>query len=215
MMLMKKNSEETNWNDKKKESTTDTCKRTMVERRMRHASTAVMVVAYVALVSVLAAAAISTSISMPSAILENAYAMGDNPSTCTNLYDSVITSMNITRGHRTTTIIIDPIANPHHHHLLHFKSKVGIGYTVTLTIHSANVSNSGNTNTGSIWYGTNAYGFAGNQCINGVKRNTDITITLHNVYMGQATHGTKQSVDWYSWANDTILQGPTYNVIWY
>ena len=135
-----------------------------------------------------------------------AFTMGDNPSTCMNLYDSVITSMKITQGHRT----IDPIAHPN----AHFNSKVGVGYTVTFTLHSASKSNSGNTNVGSVWYGNTAYGFANGDCVNGVHANSDVTITLEHVYMGQATHGTKQSVDWYSWSNDTVLQGPTYTVHW-
>lgn len=132
-------------------------------------------------------------------------ALADNPSTCVNLYDATITSLKITNGLRT----IDLIANPN----TNFAAKVGQGYMVTITLHSPSVSTSGNTNVGSFWYGSTAYGFASDHCVNGATPNRDITITLNNVFMGQATHGTVQSVEWYTWP----LTGPTvtYTVHWF
>jgi hypothetical protein len=114
--------------------------------------------------------------------------------------------MKITQDNRT----IDPIAHPH----TQFNSKVHVGYTVTFTLHPANKSNSGNTHVGSVWYSNTAYGFANGSCVDGIHPNTDETITLHNVFMGQAAPGLKQSVDWYSWASNTELQGPNYTVNW-
>jgi hypothetical protein len=130
----------------------------------------------------------------------------DNPKDCVNLYNSEIVSLKITDlpGRKS----IDPIANPN----TQFSSALGVGYTVTLTLHSASTSNSGSTDTGSLWYGSTARGFADDHCVNGVNPNSDTTITLHNIFMGQATHGTVQPVEWYSWP----LTGPhvTYTVHW-
>jgi hypothetical protein len=132
-------------------------------------------------------------------------ALAHNPSDCINRYDATIVSLRINDGRRT----VDPIANS----LTNVDSRVGIGYTVTLTVHSAAVSASGNTNVGSVMYGSRAYGFADDHCVTGVNANSSIIITLTHVYMGQATHGTVQSVEWYSWP----LTRPTvaYRVHWY
>ncbi len=164
----------------------------------------------------------STSTSMPLSPIRNAYAMYDSPYICNNLYNSVITSMKIiTPDHSRTYYHYVPITYPHTNtntvtntNIDHFNSKVGVGYTVILTLHSASKSNSGNTNTGSIWYSSNAYGYASNHCVNNVRPNSDTTITLHNVFMSTATHGTKQSVTWYSWYNNAELKGPMYKVAW-
>lgn len=103
-------------------------------------------------------------------------------------------SLKITIGKRT----LDPIANPN----TQFSAVLGIGYTVTLTLHSASTSN-----TGSVWYESTARGFADDHCVNGVNYNSDTTITLHNIFMGQATHGTVQQVEWYSWPlSDPVLE---------
>src|ERR1051325_5510757 len=134
----------------------------------------------------LALIAALSSISLASVLFGNsnvrtnniAFAMGDNPSSCVNLYDSTITSLKINIGGRT----IDPIAHPN----TNFGAKLGQGYTVTVTLHSAGASNSSNTDAGSVWYGSSAYGFDSNHCVNGVNPNSDVTITLNNVFMGQA-----------------------------
>ena len=145
------------------------------------------------------------SVSLTSVLLTNR-ALADNPSTCVNLYYSTIKSLKINVGSRT----IDPIANPN----TNFAAVLGQGYTVTLTLHSASASTSGNTNVGSVWYGSIAYGFASDHCVNGASPNTDVTIILNNVFMGQATHGTVQSVEWYAWPSLT-QPSVTYTVHWH
>jgi len=75
------------------------------------------------------------------------------------------------------------------------------------------LSESGDSNVGSVWYGSTAYGFASDHCVNGASPNTDITITLNNVFMGQATHGTVQSVEWYTWP--LTQPSVTYTVHWH
>lgn len=132
-------------------------------------------------------------------------ALADNPSTCVNLYGTSIKSLKINVGART----LNPIANPN----TSFAAIVGNGYTITLTLHSAGASTLGNTNVGSIWYGNTAYGFARGHCVNGVNPNSDITIILKSVFMGQATHGTIQPVEW---STGSLTESPvTYSVHWY
>lgn len=137
-------------------------------------------------------------------LTDRAIAMGENPSTCSNLYDSAIRSLKINVGSRTIDITDKPNTN--------FVAALGNGYTVTLTLHSASTSISGNSVIGSVWYGSRAYGFASDQCIDGVNPNTDIEITLHNVFTSLAKRGTVQDVEWYSWP----LSAPsvTYTVHW-
>ena len=162
--------------------------------------------------NIIAVVCLSSSIALASLLLSfgnnSAFAHGDNPSTCNNLYNSTIKSMKITTNRFQT---VDPIAHPN----TVFASKIGQGYTVRLTLHSASTSNAGNTNPGSIWYDTSAFGFALGKCVNGVSPNTDISISLNNVDWSQATVGKKQpNVFWYSWP---IPQQPSvaYTVIWY
>jgi hypothetical protein len=144
------------------------------------------------------------SFSLVSALFINSV-LADNPSNCINRYNGTIMSLRINDGHRT----IDLSANP----LTNFDSRVGIGYTVTLTLHSAAVSASGNKDVGSVMYGSRAYGFADDHCVTGINPNSSITMTITHVFMGQATHGTTQSVDWYSWP--LTLPTVTYRVHWY
>ena len=153
--------------------------------------------------------AILSSISLASVLSSGsnnnvAFAMGDNPASCTNLYNSAITSVKINVGHRT----IDLIAHPN----AHFSLAKGQTYSVTLTLHSATTSNSGNSDIGSVWYGSTAYGFASDHCVNGVSANSDVTVTLTDVSLATATKGTTQDVELYSWP----LSQPsiTYTVNW-
>jgi hypothetical protein len=118
----------------------------------------------------------------------------ENPSSCLNLYDSTIVSLKIKVGSR----IIDAAVRDH----ANFVAELGKGYTVELTLHSTSGSNSGNTAVGSVWFGNRAYGFASDQCVNGANSNSEIKMTFHNILMGQATHGTVQDVQWYSWPLD-------------
>jgi hypothetical protein len=143
------------------------------------------------------------SVSLVSVLFINSV-LADNPSSCINRYNATIISLRINDGRRT----VDPFDNP----LTNFDSRVGIGYDVTLTLHAAAMSASGNTDVGSVMYGSRAYGFAYDHCVTGINANSSIKITLPHVFMGQATHGTVQSVGWYSWP----LTRPTiiYRVHW-
>ena len=143
------------------------------------------------------------SVSLVSVLFINSV-LADNPSNCINRYNATIMSLRISDGRRT----VDPVDNP----LTNFVSRVGIGYSVTLTLHTAAMSASGNKDVGSIMYGSRAYGFADDHCVTGINPNSSIMITLTHVFMGQATHGTVQSVEWYSWP----LSRPTvtYRVHW-
>ncbi len=138
-------------------------------------------------------------------VLFTSSALADNPYNCVNRYDATIMSLKINDGQRTVDSITYPRTN--------FVARAGVGYTVTLTLHSAAVSSSGNTDVGSVFYGSRAYGFADDHCVNGINPNSNIIITFTNVFMGQATHDTVQSVEWYSWP----LTGPivVYSVHWY
>ena len=129
----------------------------------------------------------------------------DNPSSCHNRYDAAITSLKITIGGK----IIDPMTNQN----TNVDAEVGKGYQVIVTLHSADISSSGNSNEGSIWYGTSAYGFSANRCVKDIKPDTDISMTFDNVFMGQAIPGKEQIVQWYSWP----LNYPTveYKLHWY
>ncbi len=148
-------------------------------------------------------AIILASVSLVSVLYINRV-LADNPSNCINRYNATIISLRINDGRRT----VDPFDNP----LTNFDSRVGIGYAVTLTLHAAAMSASGNTDVGSVMYGSRAYGFAYDHCVTGINANSSIKIALPHVFMGQATHGTVQSVEWYSWP----LTRPTiiYRVHW-
>src|SRR5579864_3070811 len=61
-----------------------------------------------------------------------AFAMGQAPSTCSNRYDGTITAMKITVGYRT----FNPIANPG----MTFQLRNDRSYTVTFTIHTPSQS---------------------------------------------------------------------------
>jgi hypothetical protein len=161
------------------------------------------------ILNIIAVICLSSSIALASLLLSfgnnSAFAHGDNPSTCNNLYNSTIKSMKITTNRFQT---VDPIAHPN----TVFASKIGQGYTVTLTIHSASTSIAGNTNPGSVWYGTDALGFHFNFCVNGASPNSDITITSGGDR--QVPIGTKELYHWYTWftvPRTTV----TYTVIWY
>lgn len=115
-------------------------------------------------------------------------AMGNNPSTCDNRYAARVISFKIDNKSRTIDI-------PSNNSQTNLEAVVGKGYTVALTLHTANLSSLGNTREGSVWYHTTGYGFSLGTCIKGAHPNSDITITLHNVFMSQATGGMRQQVE--------------------
>jgi len=141
----------------------------------------------------------------------NAYAMGDNPSSCVNRYDATITSMIIDNGRRTVTVL-DSGGNGNVHHHDKFVSHIDVGYTVTFTLHTSSQSSQGNTDTGSTWFRHTGYGFAEGRCVDGVGPNQDIPITIGNVIMPTATQGTIQLVEWGSLPEISQVH---YSVAWH
>jgi hypothetical protein len=125
-----------------------------------------------------------------------AFAMGDNPSTCVNLYNSTITSMKIYNTNNVRKQIIDPVSNPK----ISFDSILGRGYNVTFTLHVASMSNQHNTNPGSVWFDTSVNGYQQGRCVNGAFANSDMTIKGNKLFPTTLTGGTMQTpVQWYSW----------------
>jgi hypothetical protein len=168
-----------------------------ITEEKRRASTSI--ITSMALVTVLA------SLPLVQFTFINAYAMGDNPSTCKKLYDSRIVFMQIKEG------------NNYYYpqwEQAQFTSKVGQGYDVMMIIHASSINKDGNSDIGSIWYSDNSLGFGNGHCISNVRHDSFITITVHHIVMGQAHHGLKQNVYWDTWARDSVEQGPTYDVTW-
>ena len=157
------------------------------------------IIASMALVTVLA------SLPLMQFTFINAYAMGDNPSTCKKLYDSSIVFMQIKEGNNYYYPQWEQVQ---------FTSKVGQGYDVMMIIHASSINKDGNSDIGSIWYSDNSLGFGNGHCINNVRHDSFLTITIHHIVMGQAHHGLKQNVYWDTWANNSVEQGPTYDVTW-
>ena len=134
--------------------------------------------------------------------LNEAYAMGQAPSTCSNRYDGTITAMKIAIGART----FDPIAHPG----LTFKLRNDRSYTVTFTIHTPNQRSQNNTLDGTTWYDTNAQGYQFGTCVSGTAPNQDITITATENHPANLAPQTTQNVTW-----STLVPGSiTYNVNW-
>src|SRR5579864_1275416 len=73
--------------------------------------------------------------------VNQAYAMGQAPSTCSNRYDGTITAMKITVGYKT----FDPVAHPG----ITFQLRNDKSYTVTFTIHTPSQSSQSNSLGGS------------------------------------------------------------------
>ncbi len=145
------------------------------------------------------AAALLASLGMS---LNEAYAMGQAPSTCNNRYDGTITVMKITIGART----YDPIAHPG----LSFQLRNDRSYTVTFTIHTQNQSSQNNTLDGTTWYDTDVQGYQLGTCVSGAAPNQDMTITATESHPANLAPQTTQNVTW-----STLMPGSvTYNVKW-
>lgn len=86
-----------------------------------------------------------------------AFAHGDNPSTCNNRYDGPITSAQIIVGNQT----FDPIANPG----VTFELATDQSYTVTFIIRTPSQSSQGNSLNGTTWYRTDVVGFGLGVCV--------------------------------------------------
>lgn len=134
--------------------------------------------------------------------LNEAFAMGQAPSTCNNRYDGTITAMKITVGART----YDPIAHPG----LSFQLRDNRSYTVTFTIHTPNQSSQNNTLDGTTWYDTNVQGYQMGTCVSGAGPNQDITVTATETHPANLAPQTTQSVTW-----STLVSGDiAYNIKW-
>ena len=131
-----------------------------------------------------------------------AYAMGQAPSTCSNRYDGTITAMKITVGHKT----IDPIAQPGvTFHLQNNKS-----YTVTFTIHTPNQSSQNNTQNGTTWYDTSAPGYQLGTCVSNTGADQNVTVTMTESHPANLAPQTTQNVAW----NTMVPGNIAYNVTW-
>lgn len=135
-----------------------------------------------------------------------AFAMGDNPTSCNNRYDATITSVIIQNSRGAVDVVQHPSAV--------IRQKVSTGYDVTIKLHTNPSSSLGNTDPGSVWYSTSAYGYSLGTCVSGAAANHDIVITLHDVYMGQANPSgiTRQTVTVGSWPD---TQQVNYLVVWH
>ena len=142
--------------------------------------------------------------------MKNAYAMGDNPSICSNRYDATVISMKIKTANNQ---IIDVMAVQDTPDITLLNEKPLHGYDVTFTLHTAKQSSQGNNLPGSTWYRTTAYGYALGVCVNNIGPDHDVTITLHDVYMGQANPQgiTRQAVEWGSLPDTQQIK---YQVTW-
>ena len=130
-----------------------------------------------------------------------AFAMGDNPSTCNNLYDSTIVFMKITENHKNYYPMLHPVE---------FNSKIKQGYNVTMKIHIK-----GNSyKAGSVWFTNDVYGFGHGQCVPVQHGHGDIKLQINNIWMGQAGPGLKQYVYWGTWIHNTPTEQVKYNVTW-
>jgi hypothetical protein len=139
-----------------------------------------------------------------------AFAMGDNPSICVNLYNSTITSMKIYNTDNVRKQILDPVSNPK----ISFDSILGHGYNVTFTLHVASRNNQHNTNAGSVWFDTSVNGYHQGRCVNGASANSYMTIKENNLFPTTLTGGTMHTpVQWYS----SPFSAPflTYTVTWH
>lgn len=135
-------------------------------------------------------------------LVNEAFAMGQAPSTCNNRYDGVITSIQVTDGGKT----YDPIANPS----LTIQMDDDKTYDVTLTIHTPSTSSQNNTLDGTTWYDTSAPGYQLGTCVEGVGPDRDITLTLTESHPANSAPDATQTVTW----STLVAGGGSYFVQW-
>jgi Fibronectin type III domain len=140
------------------------------------------------------------SVLLASLSANQAFAMGQAPSTCNNRYDGPITSAKITVGDKTYF----PMTSNVSFHLPNDKS-----YTISFTIHTPSQSSQGNTLPGTTWYSTSAPGYQMGTCVNGATSNQDITLTLNEGHSGSLAPDATQTVNW-----RTLVSGFSYVVQW-
>ena len=115
-------------------------------------------------------------------LAHNAFAMGAAPASCNNLYSGTITSFIINNGSQT----FDAIANPG----VAFNVNDGKSYSTTFVIHTANESNSNNTNPGETWYETDAPAFWWGACVG--NTGPDQNATAFESWIEPPTYPTNQ-----------------------
>lgn len=130
--------------------------------------------------------------------------MGQSPGTCTNRYDSAITQMIINNG----TQIFDPVNNPG----VTFRAEAHSGYSLSMTLHTADQSSNGNQDIGTTWYNENTLGFQNGHCVDNVGPNEDKTLNLSHTwnYAGLGPPKT-QNVFWHTIGGNDV----SYTVEWY
>lgn len=131
-----------------------------------------------------------------------AFAMGQAPSTCPNRYDSGITSMIIDNGIST----FDTVSNPN----ATFTADVNDGYKLTMTLHTADQSSEGNQLQGTTWYREIVHGFGNGHCVDDVGPNEDKTLNFSFNWPPSRGPPRVQYVEWSTFGGPTV----TYNVDW-
>ena len=133
----------------------------------------------------------------------DAFAMGDAPSTCPNRYDATITEMILDNGTHT----FDPIQNPD----TVFRAEAHSGYSISMTLRTADQSTQGNQENGTTWYSDNIFGYSNGHCVADVGANDDATVSLVHAWNYAGLGPTRtQSIGW-----NTFLNHVAYNVDWY
>ena len=140
---------------------------------------------------------------------------GSPPGSCGNEYSYQLVSMTVDNGSNTYDLFEDPGIT--------FNGNNDPGYDVTFTIHAANQSVAGNTEEGSIWYRTIAYGFGQGVCVYGMAPDQDKTVVVENIVPAQQTNkdsadGGGDDLQYVEW--NFMFSGPdartiTYEVSWY
>lgn len=139
----------------------------------------------------------------------NAFAMGQAPSTCPNRYDGPITSFMINNGSQT----FDAMANPG----VTFDENSVNRYNVTFVIHIQNSSSQGNSDPGTTWFSTSAPGYYAGHCvpssgIGNIGPNQNITISTNWGRAGTASPlGGTQQVNVYTYFINSAV---TFYVHW-
>ncbi len=135
-------------------------------------------------------------------VANQAYAMGQAPSTCTNRYDGTITAMKVTVGQKT----FYPLAHPG----LTFQLRNDESYKVTFTIHTPSQSSQSNSLVGTTWYDTSAPGYQIGTCVNNAGADQNIRVTLTESHPANLAPVIEQKVTW-----NTLMPGnATFNVSW-
>jgi len=139
------------------------------------------------------------------------FGMGDAPGTCPNRYDSAIAQMSISNG----TQIFNPLSHPSTtfgHPGITFRAETHSGYSLSMTLHTANQSSNGNKDIGTTWYSENTFGFGNGHCVNDVGPNYDSTQNFSFTwnYVGSGPPHS-QSVLWYTFGGNDV----SYAVEWY